>query len=69
MDTSMKELNMNEMNMVNGGTSLEGITKGALYGSLTGCLAGVAVAAVPGALIGGCAGFVVGSVAGAIVCD
>ena len=70
MNTNMMELNMNEMEMVNGGDIIDGIAKGAIAGMSGGALIGGFTLGFPGAtfgtLIGTAGGAIVGGVIAAI---
>ena len=74
MNTNMMELNLNEMEMVNGGTSAEdhylgaitGMTFGGLGGLAVGSAIGGVVGGVPGACVGGQIGCLTGMVGGAV---
>ena len=63
MDTNIMELNMNEMEMVNGGSPLVAGIIGAVFGAGKGALAG----GTAGMCIGGPAGLVIGAVTGGLV--
>ena len=71
MDTSMKELNMNEMAMVNGGFNVEGALDGASIGwaagGYTGAIVGSVIAGPVGTLPGALIGIGTGTACGAII--
>ena len=74
MNTNTMELNLNEMEMVNSGTSAEdhylgaitGMTFGGLGGLAVGSAIGGVIGGVPGACVGGQIGCVTGMVGGTI---
>ena len=61
MNTNMMELNLDEMEMVNGGWDLWGSVKGALIGAGSGAVVG----AIGGAILAGGIGAVPGALGGA----
>ena len=63
MNTNTRELNMDEMEMVNGGFSVWGAIAGAIYGGAVGATGGGCVGGPVGGVIGG----VIGGIAGGIV--
>lgn len=69
MNTNTVELNLNEMEMINGGWSWKAFVPGAVIGGIGGLVAGAVSAGIPGAVIGTVAGAVVGGVITAIECD
>ena len=64
MNSNMMELNMNEMELVNGGFNILGAITGGLVGGLSGAALGGTFGGVPGAVIGGIAGAVTGVAVG-----
>ena len=73
MDTNTMELNLNELETVNGGDVWDhvlGVFTGAMGGAFTGMaaggLGGLGVAGPAGAVTGGLGGFAVGAVGGAV---
>ena len=70
MNTNTMELNMNEMETVNGGDIISGIGKGACAGAAGGAFIGGVTLGFPGAtfgmLIGAAGGAVVGGVVAAV---
>jgi hypothetical protein len=68
MNTNTMELNMNEMEMVNGGSFLS-ILKGTALGIVIGATFGGSAAGPYGALVGGAAGGVVGGILGGAMAD
>ena len=70
MNSNMMELNMNEMELVNGGGIIDGIFKGAIAGMSGGAFVGGVTLGFPGAtfgmLIGAAGGAVVGGVVAAV---
>ena len=64
MNNNMMELNMNEMELVNGGVNIFGAITGAVLGGLGGAALGGTFGSIPGAVVGGVAGAVTGAVVG-----
>ena len=64
MNTNMKELNLNEMEMINGGWKWKDVVCNALFVGTIGAVSGGVLAGLPGAAIGG----TVGAGIGAAVC-
>ena len=64
MNTNMKELNMNEMELVNGGWSWKNCGIGAVAGAVLGAAGGALAGGWAGAAICGVAGAVVGAFSG-----
>ena len=68
MNTNTKELNMNEMEQVNGGGDIiPGICKGAMAGAAGGAFIGGVTLGFPGAAFGTLIGAAGGAVAGGII--
>ena len=64
MNTNMKELNLNEMELVNGGWSWKNCGIGAVAGALLGAAGGALAGGLAGAAICGVGGAVAGAFAG-----
>ena len=64
MNNNMMELNMNEMELVNGGVNIFGAITGAVLGGLGGAALGGTFGGIPGAVVGGVAGAVTGAAVG-----
>ena len=70
MNSRMKELNLNEMNMVNGagwGSFWNGVACGLCPGGGTGAIIGCCVGGPVGAMVGGGIGAVAGGVVGGVI--
>ena len=68
MNTNTKELNMNEMEQVNGaGDIIPGICKGAMAGAAGGAFIGGVTLGFPGATFGMLIGAAGGAVAGGVI--
>ena len=64
MNNDMMELNMNEMELVNGGCSIFGAITGAVIGGVGGAALGGTFGGIPGAVVGGIAGAATGAAVG-----
>ena len=64
MNNNMMELNMNEMELVNGGVNIFRAITGAVLGGLGGAALGGTFGSIPGAVVGGVAGAVTGAAVG-----
>ncbi len=64
MNSNMMELNMNEMELVNGGINIFGAVIGGVVGGLGGAALGGTFGGIPGAVVGGIAGAVTGVAVG-----
>ena len=67
MNTDTNELNLNEMELVNGGDIIDGIGKGAYAGMTGGALIGGMTLGFPGATFGTLIGAAGGAVIGGII--
>ena len=67
MNSNMMELNMNEMELVNGGGIIDGIFKGAMAGMSGGAFIGGVTLGFPGATFGMFIGAAGGAVVGGVV--
>ena len=67
MNTKMMELNMNEMELVNGGNIIDGIGKGVCTGAAGGAFIGGVTLGFPGATFGMLIGAVGGGIAGGVI--
>jgi len=64
MNNNMMELNMNEMELVDGGINLLKAITGAVVGGLGGAALGGTFGGIPGAVVGGIAGAITGAAVG-----
>ena len=74
MNTNAMELNMNEMEMICGGSnslwkSIKGALIGGATGAVTGCVVGGCVAGPAGAAVGTLVGGTAGALAGGIIAE
>ena len=68
MNTNTMELNLNEMEMINGGWSWKAFVPGAVIGGIGGLVIGAVSGGIPGAIIGTVGGAVVGGVITSVGC-
>ena len=64
MNNNMMELNMNEMELVNGGFNIFRAIVGGVVGGMGGAALGGTFGGIPGAVVGGVAGAVTGVAVG-----
>ena len=64
MNSTMMELDMNEMELVDGGINLLKAITGAVVGGLGGAALGGTFGGIPGAVVGGIAGAITGAAVG-----
>ena len=67
MNTNTMELNMDEMEMANGGGIMDGIFKGAMFGMTGGAFVGGISLGFPGATLGTFIGAAGGAVVGGVI--